>query len=105
VGVNGSAVSPAALADAAVDATTGETLELEIDRLELEGFEPEEPERVRSALEAELARLISERGLPARLSSRTEAAFDGGALTANDLGSPERLGQAIARHIYAELAR
>jgi hypothetical protein len=89
----------------AASRAAGETLELELDSLELEGLEPQQPERVRAALEAELARLIAERGLPARLSSRAEAAFDAGALTAGDLGSPERLGQAIARHIYAELAR
>jgi hypothetical protein len=82
-----------------------DAIEIELDSLEFEGLEVAEPEQVRAAFEAELIRLIAERGLPARLTSRAEASFDGAELSQTELGSPERLGQAVARHVYAELGR
>ena len=50
------------------------------------------------------ARLVHEQGVPDRIASRAETSFDGGRLTAADLENPERLGQAVARQVYAELA-
>jgi hypothetical protein len=85
----------------------GERIELELESLEFEGIEVAEPRRVQAALEAELTRLIRDKGLPDRASrgAAEEASFDGGELTVADLSNPERLGQAVARHVYAELTR
>jgi len=75
-------------------------VELHIERLVLEGVGPADRLAVGAALERELGRLISERGLPPRLAvTRELPAVDGGRLgsaPANAAGT----GRAIARSVY-----
>ncbi|MEV8310348.1 hypothetical protein AB0P36_24090 [Streptomyces flavidovirens] len=80
------------------------TVRVDIGELVLDGFERLDPDRVSAAFEAELARLVRERGVP--------LAADGGrALDALSglpplpvTTSPGRLGEALARAVHAGLA-
>jgi hypothetical protein len=82
-------------------------IQVDIEALELDGLPALDPRRVRSAFESELTRLLREQGLPARSerSAASEDWIDAGRLTGADLDNPERLGEALARRIHAELAR
>ena len=84
----------------------GERIEVHVDTLGLEGLDVAEPARVQSAFQAELGRLVATDGLPDRSRARAPGAdLAGGTLADTDLGTPERLGQAVARHVYAELVK
>ncbi|WP_254710298.1 hypothetical protein [Streptomyces lunaelactis] len=80
------------------------TVRVDIGELVLDGFDRLDPERVSAAIEAELARLVRERGVP--------LAADGGrALDALSglpplpaTTSPGRLGEALARAVHAGLS-
>ncbi|TQK42933.1 hypothetical protein FBY35_4378 [Streptomyces sp. SLBN-118] len=79
-------------------------IRVDIGELVLDGFERLDPDRVSSAFQAELARLVRERGVP--------LAADGGrALDALSglpplpaTTSPARLGEALARAVHAGLS-
>ena len=80
------------------------TIRVDIGELVLDGFDRVDPDRVSAAFEAELARLVRERGVP--------LAADGGrALDALSglpplpaTTSPGRLGEALARAVHAGLS-
>ncbi|MET7617803.1 hypothetical protein [Streptomyces sp. NPDC005408] len=80
------------------------TIRVDIGELVLDGFERLDPDRVSAAFEAELSRLVRERGVP--------LAADGGrALDALSglpplpaTTSPGRLGEALARAVHAGLS-
>lgn len=89
-----------------VNETSGDPGEIrvEIGELALDGFHGD-PERVMAAFETELARLVTERGVP--------LAADGEAHTLDALTglpplpattSPARLGEALARSVHAGLS-
>ncbi|MFE2599556.1 hypothetical protein ACFXCZ_24180 [Streptomyces sp. NPDC059396] len=83
---------------------TPSEVRVDIGELVLDGFEQLDPDRVSAAFQAELARLVRERGVP--------LAADGGrALDALSglpplpaTTSPGRLGEALARAVHAGLS-
>lgn len=83
----------------------GEHIELTVESLEFEGLAPSAPDRVQAAFQRELTRLLQERGLPEGVRGATAATREAAALSRFDLDSPERLGAAVARSLYAELVR
>lgn len=81
------------------------TLELHIERLVLHGVALRDRDRVGAALQVELSRLLTERGIPSRLSNSgalAELKVDGRSLAAG--GSAEGMGVQIAQAIYGGLA-
>ncbi|MFJ7995791.1 hypothetical protein ACIQ7D_01220 [Streptomyces sp. NPDC096310] len=80
------------------------TLRVDIGALVLDGFDRVDPDRVSAAFEAELARLVRDRGIP--------LATDGGRALNTLSGlpplpattSPHRLGEALARAVHAGLS-
>ncbi|QXE38329.1 hypothetical protein KQY30_32935 [Streptomyces sp. GMY02] len=83
---------------------TSSEVRVDIGELVLDGFERLDPERVSAAFQAELARLVRERGVPiAADGGRTLDALSGlPPLPATT--SPGRLGEALARAVHAGLS-
>ncbi len=79
---------------------------LRIDELVLEGFPPGDRHRIAAAVEAELARLFAERGVPAGLrESIALPRVEGGAFELAPPARPEQIGAQVAGAIYGGLAR
>ncbi len=81
------------------------TVRVEIGELALDGFDRVDPERVSAAFQAELARLVRERGVPLATDGADRAleALSGlPPLPATT--SPKRLGEALARAVHAALS-
>jgi hypothetical protein len=81
-------------------------IDLHIERLVLEGLPVtgSQGARVQAAVEAELARLLAERGLAASLQAGGAVPrLPGGALTLTLGGSPAQLGAQIAQSVYSGL--
>ena len=79
-------------------------VEVRIDSLVLTGFRPEDRHRIGSALQAELARLLVEHGVPPGL----EGGLDTGVLRASALdlpfdAHPSAVGARLARSLYGAL--
>ncbi len=90
---SGSALSPAGV-------------EIAIDTLALHGFSPRHGERFRSALEAELGRLVAEGGLSAWTGAESgEIPALDATFTAGPHQSPEQAGIQAARAIFGGLKR
>jgi hypothetical protein len=82
------------------------SVELHIEELTLNGFEAGDHHRISDALERELARLITERGVPRFLAQNNEA----GMLAAQEFyvaegSTPEAIGAQVAQAIYRGLYR
>jgi hypothetical protein len=92
--------------DATRDTARDTVVRVDIGELVLDGFDARmDPERVAAAFEAELTRLVRERGVP--------LAADGGGRAPEALSglpplpattSPARLGEALARAVHAGLS-
>src|SRR5687767_14789783 len=83
-----------------------ERIEIHVGALEIEGLDVKEPALFESAFAAELGRLVTSAGLPVRARALApHAELLGGTLTDADVATPERLGQAVARQVYAELGK
>lgn len=81
-------------------------VELHIEEITLIGFDRIDHERVRSALVAELSRLLREEGVPEGLSGDGAAAIlDGGAFRLAPGMRPEQVGQQIAWALYRGISR
>jgi hypothetical protein len=81
------------------------TVRVEIGELALDGFDRIDPDRVSAAFQAELTRLVRERGVPlaADGADRALEALSGlPPLPAT--ASPGRLGEALARAVHAGLS-
>ncbi|MFE9863521.1 hypothetical protein ACFYPZ_12310 [Streptomyces sp. NPDC005506] len=80
------------------------TIRVDIGELVLDGFERLDPERVSVAFEAELSRLVRERGVP--LAADGGQALDAlsGLPPLPSTTSPGRLGEALARAVHAGLS-
>lgn len=82
------------------------TVRVEIGELALSGFDARvDPDRVSAAFQAELSRLVRERGIPLAADGggrEIEALADLPALPATT--SPTRLGEALARAVHAGLS-
>jgi hypothetical protein len=79
-------------------------VELHVGQLVLEGFRPGDRHRIGAAMERELARLMSEHGVPAALGAGGEVPVlraPAAALPAD--ASPSILGARLARSVYGAL--
>ncbi|MDY7091997.1 MAG: hypothetical protein SX243_03410 [Acidobacteriota bacterium] len=93
-------------------------IELHIQRLVLEGFEPHERRAVAAALQEELTRRLAEGGLPKGLAAAVEAAgaegsqssperliprLDAGSVTLAPKAAPEATGRAVAGQVLRRM--
>ncbi|MFF4602045.1 hypothetical protein ACFY12_04690 [Streptomyces sp. NPDC001339] len=108
MGLNESTGRPPGTGPAEVAPQSASRFRIDIGELVLDGFDARvDPGRVTAAFQAELARLVRERGVPLA-EDGTGAALDG--LTGLRLPplpaatSPARLGEALARAVHAGLA-
>ncbi|MDX1530152.1 MAG: hypothetical protein R3362_01370 [Rhodothermales bacterium] len=82
------------------------TVELHIDRLVLRGFGRLDGAAVGATAEAELTRLLAERGVPPALQLEARVTrLDGGHFYAAPNASAEAVGRDIAHAVYGGLAR
>ena len=81
-------------------------VEVHIDELVLHGFSPADRLRIGAALEAELARLFAERGLPQGLTGGSEReTIDAGSFAQGHLATPASIGGQAARAVYQGLGQ
>ena len=78
-------------------------VELHIDELVIHGIGASDRGRIGEAVERELARLLSERGLPMGFCGDHIDRLDGGRITISSGGSGEGIGIQIARSLYGFL--
>lgn len=78
-------------------------LNLHIDRLVLDGLGPLDTDAVRAAAQAELARLLTEAGVPPGLAhGHHQPRVDGGSFRLGE--GAEGVGQQIARRVHTSLS-
>lgn len=76
-------------------------IELEIEKLILEGFKIRNRYRIGAAIKQELTRLLTEKGIPQNLTQGGEVpSLEGGAFKVNANAKPETIGRQIAQSIY-----
>lgn len=83
-------------------------IEIHIERLVLEGVSPADRHRVGAAVERELARLLSERGVPPGLdmdppTARHLRQVDGGSFQRSPVDRPQTVGARVAEGVYRGL--
>ncbi|MFE2493225.1 hypothetical protein [Streptomyces scopuliridis] len=80
------------------------TIRVDIGELVLDGFDRVDPDRVSAAFQAELSRLVRDRGVP--LATDGGRALDtlSGLPPLPATASPRRLGEALARAVHAGLS-
>lgn len=80
---------------------TPHNIELNIEELVLHGFLPGDRRHIGLAVEQELTRLFTERGLPPGLSSGGAVpSLDGGSFNMAPGAKPDAVGQQIAQTVY-----
>ena len=80
------------------------TIDLHIEELVLHGFDPGDRYRIGAAVEAELARLLSEQGVSPALARGGElATLDGGSFDVAPGASPEGVGGQVAQAVHGGL--
>ena len=79
-------------------------LELAIERLVLPDLPPPHRGRVAAAIEAELARLWAEQGMPPGVEAGTPIALNARSVQVAGGGPPETIGAQVAQSIYTTLA-
>lgn len=81
-------------------------IELHIEELVLHGFESGDRYRIGAAVEAELARLFAEQGVPPSLAQGGEMAhLDGGTFDVAPGSTAEAIGAQVAQALYGGLNR
>jgi len=81
-------------------------IDLHIEELVLEGFHPADRRRLGAAVERELARLLTERGLPPGLARGADLPrLDGGSFPAPPGARPEAVGRQVAAAVFGGLKR
>jgi len=75
-------------------------IELHIEELVLDGFEPHQRSEIAAALQARLGEVLADRGLPASLGDASR--IDAGTIA---FGGPSRTGAAAADAIYRGITR
>jgi hypothetical protein len=81
-------------------------IDLHIEELVLEGFPASDRHRIGAAVERELTRLLTERGLPPGLAAGGETArIDGGSFEAKPGGRAEAVGRQVAGAVYGGMKR
>ena len=79
---------------------------LHIEELVLEGFPPGDRHRIAEAVQAELARLFADEGVPSGPASGESApTLDGGTFPVAPQAGPSRIGAQVAQAVYRGLAR
>jgi hypothetical protein len=76
---------------------------VEIDEIVLHGFPPGERQRIGEAVQAELARILGERGLPGAWSASSAGRLDAGAFPVADV-RPGTIGAGVAEAVYRTVA-
>ena len=85
---------------------TQHALELHIEELVLHGFPPQDRYRIGSAVEAELAYLFTEEGVPPSLARGGEmACLNGGSFEVAPGSRAEAIGTQVAQAVYGGLSR
>ena len=80
-------------------------IELHIEELVLHGVSRSDARRLGASMEAELGRMLTERGLPAGLRGGAEiGAIDAGRMNLGAPARPESTGAAVAKAVYGGLA-
>jgi len=83
-----------------------QSIELRIDELILHGFAPSDQVDIRDAVQRELARLLTEQGVPGWLAQGGEiASLDGGAFDVAAGSRAENIGAQVAQAVYGGLER
>lgn len=86
--------------------TNPKQIDFHIDEVVLHGFDGLDGAALHPALERELARLLTERGLPQAWTAEARIArLEGGAFTASPHASAPEVGRHIARAVYGGLKR
>ena len=81
-------------------------VELEIDELVLHGFAQGDRYRIAQALESELARLISEKGVPPSIRQNAVLhSLNGGAVNLQMGIRPDVVGIQVAREVYGRMRK
>lgn len=81
-------------------------IELHIEELVLEGFSPRDRHRIGEAVEAELTRLLEERGVPGSIKSGGEIeSINGGSFEVAPGSRAEKVGSQVAKAVYGGLRR
>jgi hypothetical protein len=84
----------------------GQRIELQIDELVLHGFARIDRYRIARALESELARLISTRGMPPAWEKGADLrSLDGSAVKLPAGARPDVVGRQVAREVYWRMRR
>ncbi|MBE9473133.1 MAG: hypothetical protein IMY75_13650 [Chloroflexi bacterium] len=85
---------------------TQRAVELHIEELVLHGFDSGDHYRIGAAVEAELARLFAEKGVPRSLAQAGEMAnLDGGSFGVMPGSKAESIGNQVAQALYGGLNR
>ena len=83
-----------------------QSLEIHIDQLVLHGFAPGDRHHIRDAVQRELARVLTERGLPAALAHAAELnRLDAGSFVVSADGGPDAIGAQVAQAVYGGMGR
>ena len=81
-------------------------VEVDIEELVLHGFPPHQRQRIADALRAELARLLTEEGVPdGWQQGGTISQLNAGEIRVPVPAAPERTAREVARSIYGGLTR
>ena len=81
-------------------------LELHIEELVLHGFAPGDRYRIAEAVQAELARLFTEQGVPPSLAGSSGVArLDAGAFQVAENAKATAIGDQVAQAVYGGLAK
>lgn len=78
-------------------------IDVRIERLVLEGFDPRQTAALAAAFRGELQTLLERGGLPGARRDVSAARLDGGRFSAPSGAPPESVGAALARAVYAQL--
>ncbi|NCD71685.1 hypothetical protein [Mucilaginibacter agri] len=83
-----------------------QTIELHIEKLVLKGFPPSQRQHIQAAVQAELTRLFTEKGVPSSFSTGKNIRYiNGGAFNSKQGEKGETTGNSIARSLYKNLAK
>jgi hypothetical protein len=81
-------------------------IDLHVEQLVLEGFRPGDRHRIGAAVQSELARLLTEGGLPSGLAHGADLPrLDGGSFEARPGARPETVGRQVASAVHGGLKR
>ena len=81
-------------------------IEINIEKIILDGFPATDRHRIGEAIRSELARLFLEQGLPSGISNGTAShSADGGSFQVNSNSNTGQIGSEIAKSVYGSLGK